>query len=66
MPDKDGDGVNDDTDNCPGVKNASQTDLDKDKKGNAGDEDIDGDGVNNDTDPAPYNPDVPAPEPAPA
>jgi len=61
VPDKDGDGVTDDKDNCLGVKNANQNDLDKDKRGNACDEDIDGDGVNNDEDPAPYNPDVPAP-----
>jgi Thrombospondin type 3 repeat len=60
VPDKDGDGVKDDKDNCPGVKNANQNDLDNDGRGNACDEDIDGDGVNNDPDPAPYNPEVPA------
>ena len=43
--DKDDDGVVDAKDNCPTTKNASQTDTDKDKKGDACDTDDDGDGV---------------------
>ena len=43
--DKDGDGVADGKDNCPTTKNATQTDTDKDKKGDACDTDDDGDGV---------------------
>ena len=43
--DKDGDGIADGSDNCPSNKNASQTDTDKDGKGDACDTDDDGDGV---------------------
>lgn len=47
--DSDGDGVDDDVDNCPGVANTSQADADNDGTGDACDEDADGDGIN-DTD----------------
>ena len=43
--DKDGDGVADSSDNCVSVKNAKQTDTDKDGQGDACDSDDDGDGV---------------------
>jgi len=45
--DSDGDGVEDDTDNCPSIANASQEDMDNDGTGDACDEDVDGDGINN-------------------
>ena len=41
----DGDGVPDDTDNCPGIANADQLDTDSDGLGNKCDVDDDGDGV---------------------
>ncbi|MEM6802829.1 MAG: T9SS type A sorting domain-containing protein [Bacteroidota bacterium] len=44
--DTDGDGVNDDVDNCPAIANADQTDTDSDGDGDACDEDDDNDGVN--------------------
>ena len=44
-PDEDLDGIIDDTDNCPSVANASQSDFDEDGIGDACDDDIDGDGV---------------------
>jgi len=56
-PDRDEDGVPDDEDNCPGVANSEQDDLDNDGKGNACDGDIDGDGVGNGPDDFPYDPD---------
>ncbi|XP_035689588.1 fibrillin-2-like [Branchiostoma floridae] len=43
-------------DNCPGVPNADQPDMDSDGKGDDCDEDIDGDGVLNDQDNCPQNP----------
>ena len=43
--DGDGDGVNDDVDNCPGTANGDQTDQDQDGRGDACDDDADGDGV---------------------
>jgi RTX calcium-binding nonapeptide repeat (4 copies)/Thrombospondin type 3 repeat len=55
-PDRDEDGVPDNEDNCPGVPNADQDDLDKDGMGNACDGDIDGDGVANGPDDFPYDP----------
>lgn len=55
--DIDGDGVADDSDNCPGTSNADQTDADGDGQGDAcdpfpndPDNDIDGDGIGGDTD----------------
>ena len=46
--DSDGDGLFDDFDNCPGIANADQPDLDQDGVGDACDPDIDGDGLSND------------------
>ncbi|MFO0567641.1 MAG: thrombospondin type 3 repeat-containing protein [Polyangiaceae bacterium] len=43
--DKDGDGVGDETDNCPATANPGQLDTDDDGKGNLCDTDDDGDGV---------------------
>ena len=48
--DVDGDGVDNETDNCIYVANASQSDADDDLVGDACDTDIDGDGVLNDSD----------------
>jgi len=45
VTDTDGDGYNDDVDNCPDVANADQTDTDGDGIGDACDPDDDGDGV---------------------
>jgi hypothetical protein len=43
--DMDGDGVNNDEDNCPNVSNADQTDIDGDTLGDACDPDDDGDAI---------------------
>ena len=43
--DSDGDGINDNVDNCPTVPNPDQRDLDGDKFGDACDPDMDGDCV---------------------
>ena len=48
--DNDGDGITDALDNCPGMPNADQADLDNDGIGNVCDNDRDGDGVANDED----------------
>lgn len=48
--DADSDQVDDRTDNCPGVSNADQADLDGDQIGDVCDPDIDGDGVDNNID----------------
>jgi hypothetical protein len=57
--DSDGDGIDDDIDNCPAVANADQADLDVDGAGDACDLDDDGDGVDDlvDTCPDVYDPD---------
>jgi hypothetical protein len=51
--DTDKDGVLDTKDNCQTVANPDQSDLDKDKVGDACDDDIDGDGLKNDGDKCP-------------
>ena len=60
-PDSDGDGVPDNTDNCPNTYNPDQADSDGDGVGDAceGGEDSDGDGVPDESDNCPhtYNPD---------
>ncbi len=43
--DTDGDGVNDDVDNCPSVSNTNQADADNDDVGDACDNDADNDGL---------------------
>ena len=48
--DTDGDGLEDDSDNCASVANADQLDTDSDGLGNACDDDDDGDGVADTTD----------------
>ena len=48
--DTDGDGLEDDSDNCASVANAEQLDTDSDGLGNACDDDDDGDGVADTTD----------------
>ncbi|SVA03638.1 uncharacterized protein METZ01_LOCUS56492, partial [marine metagenome] len=48
--DADGDGIEDDSDNCASVANADQLDTDSDGLGNACDDDDDGDGVEDDSD----------------
>lgn len=52
-PDVDGDGVNDDVDNCPTVSNVNQADLDGDGQGDVCDNDDDGDNVNDGADNCP-------------
>jgi len=47
LGDKDNDGIQNGTDNCPTVSNVSQADMDGDGVGDACDPDIDGDGINN-------------------
>ena len=56
LKDTDADGILDENDNCPEMKNADQEDLDKDLKGDVCDTDQDGDGVVNDNDEYPTDP----------
>ncbi|MEQ9032254.1 MAG: pre-peptidase C-terminal domain-containing protein [Aggregatilineales bacterium] len=51
--DNDNDGVTDDVDNCPAIRNPQQTDTDGDGMGNACDLDNDNDSVNNPADDCP-------------
>jgi hypothetical protein len=57
-PDEDKDGIVDDSDNCPTVSNAMQTDTDEDGDGDACDDDDDGDGVLDEFDTCPLIPNV--------
>ena len=59
VTDTDGDGVDDDTDNCPDVPNLDQADADGDGLGDLCDDDRDGDEVTNDLDNCP---DLPNPD----
>lgn len=57
-PDKDGDGVPDDKDNCPNVPNQDQKDTDGFGTGDACDKDDDEDKLLDSEDPLPLNPDA--------
>ncbi len=56
VKDSDGDGADDNTDNCPQVPNPDQLDSDGDGEGDACDEDDDNDGVKDDVDNCPLLP----------
>ena len=60
VTDTDGDGIDDEDDNCPDTANADQADLDEDGSGDSCDSDADGDGDDNsidcdDMDPSRYS-----------
>ena len=55
-PDRDGDGVANEVDNCPDIPNADQADLDLDSLGDVCDDDGDGDGFLNGDDCGPLEP----------
>ena len=54
--DKDGDGVEDELDNCPSIANSDQRDTDNDGEGDACDSDDDNDGVEDVDDAFPLDP----------
>lgn len=56
IPDTDGDGFNDEDDNCPVVSNENQQNNDRDDFGNACDADDDNDGVDDQDDAFPLDP----------
>jgi aminopeptidase N len=61
LPDADGDGVPDRNDNCPGIANAPQNDLDGDLVGDACDDDDDDDSLADVEDCAPLDPEAGTP-----
>ena len=54
-PDRDGDGITDEADNCPLVPNPDQTDTDGGGSGDACDADDDGDGIDDQADNCPFD-----------
>jgi hypothetical protein len=56
FPDGDGDGINDDVDNCPTVANPDQANFDGDAEGDTCDADDDNDGVLDGDDAFPFDP----------
>lgn len=55
IPDSDGDGINDNTDNCPSISNEDQADFDSDGEGDVCDSDDDNDGTNDEDDAFPLD-----------
>ena len=54
-PDSDGDGLNDNIDNCPSIANEDQADFDSDGEGDVCDSDDDNDGTNDEDDAFPFD-----------